>query len=333
MADTQTADSGAISIDQAVQLMELPKKEPEAPVEAAPAKVEGTDSPAEPTADDASGAETQTEGEAETEQTAEAEGEQPEQPAIEPPKFWDAEAKKRFGEVPRDMQEIILAAENQRNAATSRSMQEAAERRKALEAETAKFTQLTSGLDPLVNQVRTSYKSRWEGVDWDKVIDTYGADQALKLKNQMESEGRQLQQLEAANAQANQIKTQRFVAEETAKLPVHAPELADPKLGQERKRALGDFLIGLGAPQSRISEMSALEVGLAYDAMKWRNGQTTAKKLVETPKPAAPAKKAPVKPGATAAPGSSQQARINTLSAKRELSIDEAVELATLRQQ
>lgn len=332
--DTQVPATGALSVDQAVMAMELPKKEPEAPVEAAPVKAGETDSPAEPTAEDTTGAETQTDGEAETEQAPDAEAEQAEQqPALEPPKFWDADAKSRFGKLPREDQEYILKKEDERNAATAKALQQSTERSKAAEAEVSKLSALTAGLDKLLPQAQEAFKGRWENVDWDKVVDTYGAEQALKYRNQMENERAQLQQLEAAKQQTQAIQFQRFVAEESAKLAEVAPDLADPKQGPARKEALGKFLTGLGVPADRIPWMTAVEAALAYDAMQWRNGKQTAEKLVAAKPQPAPAKKAPAKPVGTNAPASPQHARIQALSRKSELSIDEAVELANLKGQ
>jgi hypothetical protein len=335
--------TGPLSIDQAVAVLDLPKKEPEAPAEAAPSKEE-PNSPAEPTAENTTGAETQTDGET-TAETTETEAEEANQPAIEPPKFWDADAKERFKALPPDVQEIIVRKEDERNSATARAMQESAEKKKAFDAEASRLQQLTAGLDKQIpvaldalKYQRDAYTQKWANVDWNAVVDQYGADQALKLKNQHDSElawlndqSSRIQQLQAVKAEAEKTKFQEFVAQEEAKLGQYAPELTDPKLGGERKQALGKFLMELGLPAERIPHLTALEAGIAYDAMKWRNGQATAKKLVNAAPIAAPAKKTPAKPPASSAPGSTQSARIDVLSRKRELSIDEAVELANLK--
>lgn len=335
--------TGPLSIDQAVAVLDLPKKEPEAPAEAAPAKEE-PNSTAEPTAEDTTGAETQTDGE-ETAETTETEAEQANQPAIEPPKFWDADAKERFKALPPDVQEIIVRKEDERNSATARAMQESAEKKKAFDAEASRLQQLTAGLDKQIPLAldslkfhRDAYAQKWGNVDWNAVIDQHGSDVYAKLKLQSDNElawindqAARIQQLQTAKDEASKAEFQKFVAEEETKLAHIAPELTDSKLGPERKQALGKFLLESGVPAERIQRLSALEVGFAYDAMKWRNGQATAKKLVNAAPIAAPAKKTPAKPPASSAPGSTQSARIEALSRKRELSIDEAVELATLK--
>lgn len=336
--------TGPLSIDQAVAALELPRKEPEAPAEAAPAQ---TDSPAEPTAEDATGGETPTDGEA-TAETPEAEAEA-EQPGVEPPKFWDADAKERFKALPPDVQEIIVRKEDERNAATARAMQENAEKKKAYDVEASKFQQLAATLDKQLPQAvdglkfaKDQYTAKWANVDWNAVVDQYGADQALKLKNQHDSElawlndqSARIQQLQAVKDQADRENHQKFVAEEKSKLATIAPELTDPKHGQERLTKLGQFLVkevqAAGGNPADLDKITAWQTALAYDAMKWRNGQQTAKQLVNATPTAAPVRKTPAKPPASSTPGSTQSARIDTLSRKRELTIDEAVELATLK--
>ncbi len=83
-----------------------------------------------------------------------------------------------------------------------------------------------------------------------------------------------------------------------------------------------------GVTPDCIPQMSALEAGVAYDAMQWRNAKAKAKAetMLKAPREAAPRKRTPAKAG-----GSAQQNRIAALSNKRQLTIDEAVELHNLK--
>ena len=332
--DASAPDSGPLSVDQAVAMLgELPKKEepaPEAPQ--APAQEGKTDSPAEPTAEDAQGAETQTEGE-ETAEQKEQEEEKSELPPIEPPKFWDAKSKERFGELPRDVQEIIAAKEADRDKFVSKTTQDAAERRNALDAQLQRIQPLTQQLDSLLPTARAMFANKWDKVDWDATLTQYGAEQTLRFRNQMEAEKQQLQALEETSKQAETIKLQQHTQAQTARLAEVAPDLADPVHGKQRLTELGKFLQANGATRDRITWLTAEEASIAYDAMRWRNGQAEAAKLVAAKTPPAPRKVTPAKPAASAPARSTNQARIDVLSRKRELSIDEAVELANLKGQ
>jgi hypothetical protein len=334
--DTPAPESGPITIDQAVSILDAAEKRDEAQPEAAP---EGPDTDAEPTATDASEPETVADGDTAEPEDGETEGE-PEQSAIEPPRFWDAGAKERFRELPTDLQELVLAKETERDKATSKAIEEAALKRKAADGEASRIAQLNGVLDKLLPQVDETFRSRWENVDWNAVVDQYGADQALKLKNQYEAEKTQVQQLVAARAEASQVQFQRYVQTEMAKLPSEAPELADPKLGEQRRGELAKFLVQemtkRGMDTANINRLSAWESSIAYDAMRWRQAQAKAKDQSSAPRTQPNRTVTPPKPSVrpTATPGragSPQQARLQQLSRKPSLTMDEAVELLDLK--
>lgn len=172
MTNSSSAKSGALSIEQAAALMgKKPKREDACACEEPEAEEDEQDSPVMPMAGDADGAETRTEGDDDEARSEDGpEDEESEQGSLKPPRFWDAEAKKRFGELPRDVQEIIVAKEDARNAATSRALQETAEKRKALDAEGARLGQLINELDRLVPQASAAFQQRWRNTDWSKLV-------------------------------------------------------------------------------------------------------------------------------------------------------------------
>jgi hypothetical protein len=323
--DALAADTGILTIEQAAADLDAAEvgREVEAPSADKLTERERDENrentEAEPAAEGASEPEAVTDGDdAETEDgTEEAAAELP---AIEPPRFWDAEAKKRFGELPRDLQELVLTKETDRDKATAKAIEEAALRRKAADGEASRIAQLNGVLDKLLPQAQETFKDRWENVDWDAVVDQRGPIETLKLKNQMETERAQIQQLKFAKDQAEAATTQRFVAERFEHLKTACPDLADEKEGPDRQLKLVNFLTEQGVPaEAVIKRASAAELSIAYDAMRWRQAQASAKeqasapKTQAQPKPAMPAKPS-VKP--TAAParnGSPQSAKLRAL--------------------
>jgi len=341
MAGTDSAKRKPISIDEAAAYLARKAKDNESlPAESdcdCAAQQDDEENPAAAfspgdDAADTDGAETRTGRDEEAEEEGKAEDDASEQEPLEPPKFWDAKAKKRFGALPRDVQEIILHKEDERNAATARALQETAEKRKAAEEHGAKLGQLLTGLDLVLNEAAEAFRGRWHQVDWNRLAGQVGAEKALALRNQHDMEMRRIQQIKAAKDASESLSLRHHVAQEEAKLASHAPELADPKLGGLRKAALAQYLAALGMPADRLTRLTALEAAIAYDAMKWRNGQSQAQALAKA-KPTAQARRTPAKPTAAASPRTTHQARIGALSKKRELSIEEAVELANLRGQ
>jgi hypothetical protein len=112
----------------------------------------------------------------------------PELPAIEPPRFWDAEAKKRFGELPRDIQELLVTKRRPKRQGDFQILQEAAEARKAAAGEASNLVRSSTGSVGQAADGKARFKSKWENVDWNAVIDQYGAEQALKFKNEFEAD-------------------------------------------------------------------------------------------------------------------------------------------------
>jgi hypothetical protein len=299
-----------LSIDQAAAELSAPeKKEDETPAAEAVAP-----EPEEAAADDS-------DAEAPDEPAQEAE-------PLDPPQFWSAADKERFAELPREVQDVILRHEQQRSAATSRALQEAAEKRKAADGETARLSQVMGALDNLVPQAVEAFRNRWETIDWNNVVDQYGADTALKLKNDMEREQAMLAQLGAAREDAERMRFAKFVEAETGKLADLCPDLADARQGQARRTELGRFLVETGVPPHVIPHMTALEASLAYDAMQWRQAKANATKQAARalPTPARPS----LRPTAAPAHRHPQSARLQQLKGKRSLTVDEAVELANL---
>jgi hypothetical protein len=62
-------------------------------------------------------------------------------PPIEPPRSWTKDEKERFNSLPRETQEYIASREQEREREVRRSQNEAAEQRKAIEAERSKVEQ------------------------------------------------------------------------------------------------------------------------------------------------------------------------------------------------
>ena len=335
------ADSNFLTIDQVVANLdaaEIEQEKEEAPSEENLTEREkDQDKPteAEPAAEGAAEPETATDDEtAETEDDAE-EAEEAELPAIEPPRFWDADAKARFRELPRDIQELLSQNEDRSVKATAKSLQEAAERRNAADQEASNLAALRSELDKSIETAKTRFKSKWDNVDWNAVIDQYGADQALKFKNEFEADQAAIAKAERDATVAETVELRNFTAREMAKLPELAPDLADPKTGPQRLEVIGKTLAAAGYTTKQIQWMHAFSVSVLNDALKWREANADAKAKIGLPK-TAPKPAAPAKPSvkATASParsGSPQSARIQTLQRKPNLTVDEAVELMDLQ--
>lgn len=336
--DAPAADSSFLTIDQAVANLDAADKhEDDAPAVAeAPEKIE-----AEPAAEDAPEPETAIEGEdAETEETEE-EGDEPQLSALTPPALWNAEDKEAFNELPRHLQERLLAKETESNRAVSTKMEEAAAIRKAADAEASKLTQLTAHLDKLIPEAEQTFATNWGTgeIDWNKVAEQHGVERAFQLKNDHDRQLASIQQLKAAKDTAENVTTAKFKETRAEQMKTVVPDLADAKEGPARQLELVNYLASQGGvdPQVIINRASAKELAIGWKAYLYDKLNSDAKAKAASPKTPAQTKPATqarpsVKP--TAAParaGSPQSARIQALSRKPSLTTDELVELMDLQ--
>ena len=227
-------------------------------------------------------------------------------PQIAPPHSWDAAAKARFRELPADVQELIAERED----AAEQVIQAAADARDRAEGEASEAEQMTQALDHLLPQAAQTFAGKWDGVDWAAWAQ---ADPQAAFQGRMafEAEQAQLHQLAEAQAQARAVSHRQFVAGEAARLKAVAPELADPKAGPARRQAVARFLTDLGATQDQLSDLTAEEAALAYDALQWRQARAglTGYARGEAGQTNAEADHRTVRPSAGQAPRTSQARR------------------------
>lgn len=190
----------------------------------------------------------------------------------EPPQFWDAEARARFGELSPEHQALVLAQAEKGVKASARAIQDAAERAKAAEAQAEGVDALASELAEFLPQAIGHFQSRWDGVDW-LALSEADPGEYVRLKAAHDAEHEELQRLDAARHGAEAQAHQAFVRRETAALAELAPELVDAREGGARRRELGLWLKSQGASDQDLSSLSALAAGIAYDAMKYRRAK------------------------------------------------------------
>jgi hypothetical protein len=318
------AESAPLSFDAAVA--SLIPADPTAPEGAADAgggdeeqqQQPNQDPPAESRAEDASEpAEATAEGE-----EGQAKDE-PETPALDPPALWDDAGKAAFAALPREHQETILAQVGKQAANASKAIEQAAEARKAAEGHASKVTQLADALNGFLPKAMETFKGRWEGVNWVELAQVLDPQQYQAARAQYEAEAHQLEQINAATQHAEQLAYAQHIQTVNTELPTVAPDLADPKEGNARVQKVLTFLNGRGYEADRLKHVSAEDLAIAYDAMRWREAQANAKTATKpAPKPAALS----VKP--TAAQGSTSTERSAAVAKNRfaqTRSVDDAV--------
>jgi hypothetical protein len=331
--DATAPDTTTLSIERAAGLLGTEREKEDQPdasgAEDASAAAEDANDAETSENEDASSA---SDDFAENDKTAEKDDEGA--PRLEPPRWWNKDAKARFSSLPPELQAVVFAQEENRERAVQRAKQDAAQARKLADAHTQEMSQRLALLDRLAPDAAQLFAGRWANVDWSRLPDQVGAEEAFKLKAQYEKERDTLSALHAMQQAASEENFRSFVATESEKLRSVAPDLADETHGATRKQELGRFLLAQGFPADRIQYMSADEAAIAYDAMRWRQAQSKAQALAQqqTKKQPAQAAKPPVKPTAAAArPTQTKSADDAARRLKATGRIDDAIALLNAR--
>lgn len=287
---------------------------PEAEADTAPIAEPELEEQPDTTGDNAIEAEEPGESVEEGEEPGEEDTEAVEAEPVDAPQWWDADAKGKFGDLPPEVQAIVRAQEDKREAITQKAKQEAAEARKAAAQEAEGFRSLAERLSQTLPKAEQAFKSRWDGMTpqlWSELAQA-DPQEAFRLKLEYDTEMAELASVRATEQQATQIAQQAHFAEQRRILSEKAPELAkDP----ETLRELGNYIVQSGIPPEAISQATADELIIVNKARLWDLAQSKAAKTAAAPKPTAPtsAPQKSVAPTARVAQVPAKQRQTNAL--------------------
>jgi hypothetical protein len=185
-------------------------------------------------------------------------------PPIEAPVSWDAEAKAKFAELPRDVQEYVAKREGERERFVQQKSQEAAKARQ--EVEQAAYQQLAE-YDRNVAQQLQQYASQMLPQRPNPALlqtdpmafyaQQANYEQAAAQQRELQQQAEQYaQQARAREAQA----TQAYHAEQHRIIVENFPEYADPTTGPELQRKLSAVAKRIGYPDELINQARATDI-------------------------------------------------------------------------
>ena len=188
------------------------------------------------------------------------------QPPIEPPRSWTKAEKERFQSLPRETQEYLHTREQEREREFRRSQNEAAEIRKAAEAERdnvvkarqeyeAKLPTLMQMLQD-VNAAQFSDIKSMADVERMALEDPFRKIQWDTHQQKLQAIAYEKSQADQRNAQETQTKWQKLVSDENAKFVEAVPEFADKAKAKELTTKAIDKLTDLGFTQSELAELA-----------------------------------------------------------------------------
>jgi hypothetical protein len=305
-------DSGAgdssLSVREAASLLSQPPKEQN---EAAEAPAAEPGDPAEQeSADEADAAPPERETSGETEGADEP----AEQPTIDPPRSWTKEEQEAFKALPPEHQQRIADRERAREVEIRRGQNEAAEIRKAAEAERKAAEQARqqyeAALPGVLQQIQTQFTSEFSDITTWEDLQRLAENDPIRylrydsLSRQQNAVLQEAQQAEQRRAHEGAQQFNNFRAEQTKLFLEKAPEFADPENGPKMRAEVAAMFNDVGMSSGELAAMwdkgEAISLHdhrlqlIIRDAVRFRTAQKAAK--AATTKPVPPAQRAGVAP-------------------------------------
>ncbi len=253
-------------------------------------------------------------------------------PPIEPPRSWTKEARERFNALPRETQEYLATREQERDREVRRSQNEAAEQRKAIDAERQRAEQARqqyeAALPTLMQTIQEAQAGAFADIRTvDDVTKLASEDPLRYLQWQAHQTKMQAVQQEMHRAQERQSKEKsetwgQFVTKENQLFIDRVPEFADKAKAAELTAKAVDVLHDVGFADQELAEMASGRKSipihdhrfqlLLLDGIKYREAQKARQTVAAKQVP-------PVQRPGTAKPkGAGIAEEIQNLSAKLE---------------
>lgn len=326
--NTTPAPSGPITLDQFAAEMTAEQEKA-----AAPAVEEEEAAPVEAEAEAVTEEEIEAAEELEAEAEGEAEEEEPApEPIPDPPQSWSKDDREAWNELTPKAREVVLRRESDRDKAIAQAVQKA--------SEAVKFVQnLATQTEEIAYIAEDQFEKRWQEkaqgpIQWAQLARTMDPIEYQTLRAEYETEKAAKETAAKRAAEQSQLAYQAFVAEEFTKLNEIAPELTDPKDGQSRREKVFSWLESQGVPRDVFKHTAAIELKIAWKAMRFDEMEAKAKEQAKLPRKNPIA--APVKAVRAAGSGdASPQRNLQALSQKLSKSgkLDDFVALMNAEQE
>lgn len=259
------------------------------------------------------------------------EAEPAELPPIERPRSWTKEVDEPWQSLPRTLQEIVAQREQEREAETRRSQNEAAEARKAHEAKMAEAEQARqkyeTTLPVVLEMAKQQFLSDFPDVRGPQDVDRLIREEPqryLLLQNRLQQmDGMQRQIMDAQQRQGTekQQKFTEFAKEQDRIFAEKAPEMRSDKTAKELRDQSLETLKAIGFTEDELGKAwSGGDVSLRdhrvqlliRDATLWRDAQAKAKAKTTQAKPVPPVQR----PGTSRPAGADNAAQVQQLESQ-----------------
>jgi hypothetical protein len=269
-----------------------------------------------------------------------------EKPPIERPKSWAKELDEEWSSYPREAQERIAKREQERDTATRRSQNEAAEERKAAKAEREQAEQARKAyeakLPTLMQTLQDAQQSAFSDIKTVDDVAKMAAEDPFRYiqwqahQTKVQTANGELQRTEGEKKNAEQKAFVEFAQKQDALFNDAIPE-ADKATVTKMKAQAGDFLRERGFNDDELNgvlrgeKISLLDhrvQALVLDAMKFRAAKAAPAKVIPKAVPAVQ------RPGAAPVQGAARAQNLQALSRQHseEGTVDSAFAVYQARQ-
>jgi hypothetical protein len=270
-----------------------------------------------------------------------------EEPSIEPPRSWTKEAKERWAALPRETQEYLANREQERDREVRRSQNEAAEAKKAVQAELTKVEQARqeyeAKLPAIMQALQDAQSGQFADIKTMADVERLATDDPFRYlqwqahQQKLQAVNYELEQSKQRQTTEQKTKWAQHVQEENARAAELHPELADASKAERLQKAAVELLSDKGFTQQELARLANGEdklsiydhrvQSLLLDGVKYREAQKAPAKAITKPVP-------PVqKPGVAPPRGAQAAQTIQALNQKFSAtgSIDDAMALLAAR--
>jgi hypothetical protein len=218
---------------------------------------------------------------------------------IAPPRSWPAEMRAQFAELPPDLQRVIADRETERDAAFNRQVNEAAERRRAAEAElqaaATERRHYLASLSAVIGELAQQAAGEFADVRTTADLERLAAEDPQRfLRWQARREALTAAQaeqqglIERERAEQDQ-RYQGYLGEQRRLLLEKIPDFADPAKGRALQSEATGYLRSIGFTDQEIGAVADHRLALVIrDAVAHRRSQTAAKTAAEKKVASAP---------------------------------------------
>ncbi len=222
---------------------------------------------------------------------ADGEGSDPET-VIAAPRSWPAEMREQFAKLPSDLQRVIAEREAERDAAFNRQVNEAAEKRRAADAElqaaSTERRQYLAGLSALIGELAQQAAGEFADIRTAADLERLAQDDPQRylrwqarrdalLAAQAEQQG--LLERERAEQEA---RLQDYLGTERRLLLEKIPDLADPAKARALQLEAADYLRSVGFSDREIGSVADHRLALVVrDALAHRRSLAAARTAAE----------------------------------------------------